>query len=68
MSVSSKSNDPLSHGLNQSERGCFGVLSGCSVCVWLVIDVFQACTQNFSPGGADPEAIYNLCLILKTVL
>jgi len=29
----------------------------------------QACTQNFSFGGegTDPEAVYNLCFILKTV-
>jgi hypothetical protein len=26
----------------------------------------QACTQDFSLGGeADPESVYNLCLILK---
>jgi hypothetical protein len=35
-------------------------------------DWWQECTQNFSlgggGGGADPEAIYNLCLILKTML
>jgi hypothetical protein len=30
----------------------------------------QERTQNFSleEGGADPEAIYNLCFILKIVL
>jgi hypothetical protein len=30
----------------------------------------QVRTQNFSLGGGgfDPEAIYNLCLILKTML
>jgi hypothetical protein len=29
----------------------------------------QVHTQNFSLGrGANPEALYNLCVILKTVL
>jgi hypothetical protein len=28
----------------------------------------QVCTQNFSLEGADPETVYNLCLILKTVI
>jgi hypothetical protein len=28
----------------------------------------QMQTQNFSLGGAGPEAIYNLCLILKIML
>jgi hypothetical protein len=32
--------------------------------------VLHVRTQNFSlgGGGADPEAIYNLCLILKIML
>jgi hypothetical protein len=38
-----------------------------------VVDVYgvsceQVRAQNFSLGGADPEAVYNLYLILKIVL
>jgi hypothetical protein len=33
-------------------------------------DVSQACTQTFSlgGGGTDPEAVCNLCFIMKTML
>ena len=33
------------------------------------VNNYQVRTQNFSLGeGADPKAIYNLCLILKIML